>query len=181
LLLYWRCMQQRKLEELKLQVRMAGGKIEDEEENNTRKRQAEAWQHDPLAGFPDDIEYFTRGQCQNKIAISKRHGEKWPPGMLWDTYRMNACLGNHGRAARRCAMNDVLWERYCQAVQKGSPLQLETVRRMVLVDTLRRKLYPPDYRGGGEEPPPAEYLEALKQSGEYAQIMMQIDHAMREA
>lgn len=173
--LYWRYLQERKVEEIKQQIRMLGGKVEDEKTLEDKKRLAERKVRDPLADFPNDIEYLTEFQCKEKVNISQRFGKKWPPKKIWNTYRMQACLGKLGLVARRATMNDTLWEMWLRAIDLGKSLSLDDLKKRIKFDYARSKLYPPDYTGDGSEPPPQEYLEKLKARGELAKIYAEME------
>ena len=171
---YWINLQKRKVEELKTQAAFAGIDISGKEEKERKAQQAREKLTDPLSNFPEDVEYFDEKGCKGKERISVRARNRLPLEQQWPKYRTECCLGKYGRAARRCSMNHVLWGRYLESVQQGHPLPLGVVKAMVEFDFVRKKLYPPDYRGAGTEPPPAEYLAQLQKSGVYSDIMRQL-------
>lgn len=173
--LYWKYLQERKVEEIKQQIRMLGGKVEDEKTLKNKKEMAERKVKDPLADFPNDIEYLTESQCKEKVNISQRFGKKWPHEKIWDTYRMQACSGRFGLVARRASMNDTLWGMWMKAVSLGKGLTLDDLKKRIKFDYARSKLYPPDYSGDGSDPPPQEYLEKLKARGELAKIYAEME------
>jgi len=73
-------------------------------------------------------------------------------------------------------MNDTLWSRY---IRHGDKLTLEDIKRMILFDVKRRELYPPDYKGEGNEAPPSEYLKELKSKGKLEEIYGDLDRLGR--
>lgn len=157
---------------------MLGGSVDDktdqeiiDEESKTK----EMLKH-PLAGFPDDIRYFTKKQCRDKITITKRFKGRIAKESRWDEYRMEACLGEHSLVAKRCSMNDVLWGR----LMAHSGLLLEDIKKMVMFDIKRKELYPPGYKGVGREPPPVEYLKQLKSEGKLDEINKELNEIMRK-
>jgi len=177
--LYWSNLQKRKIEELKIRIKMLGGQInEGDEDKGEMEEDVKARLADPLKDFPDDIKYLNERQCKAKIGITNRFGGRMAEEKRWDERRMRACLGKLGPVARRCAMNDVLWGRF---LKYGDSLTLDDVKRMVFFDIKRRELYPPDYRGTGEEPPPEEYLAALRAQGRLDAIYSELDRLSSKA
>ena len=169
-------MQRRKLEELKMQIRLAGGNPDNDDidiNKESGKKEAEERLKNPLKDFPDDIRYLTPDMCGNKIDISNKYHDKMAKEKIWDRLRADACLGKHGVVAKRCSMNDVLWSRY---VEHGDKLTLDDIKRMILFDAKRRELYPPDYKGSGAEPPPEDYLDKLKADGKLEAIYSELDN-----
>ena len=167
-------MQERKLQEIKMQAAFAGVNLDDKKPKN--KKDAEDRLKSPLKNFPDDIEYLSANDCDVKIRIT--NDPKLPLAMeqKWDSYRKDCCTGKYGRAPKRCSMNDVLWGRYLKSVEAGKPLIIDIIKIMVEFDMVRRELYPKDYKGHPEEPPPEEYLKELKSSGKYIGILQKLDN-----
>lgn len=155
-----------------------GGDVDEHADKDiaAAKKDAEERLKNPLKDFPYDIEYLSAHACRQKIEISQRFKGRMAKNKVWDNFRMGACLGKHGIVAKRCSMNDVLWGRY---LKYGDKLTLEDIKRMILFDAKRRELYPPDYRGDGEEPPPVEYLEQLKREGRLDKIYNELDEIGR--
>lgn len=171
--LYHKYLEKRKLEELKMQVRLAGGTVpEDEEDLETAKARAEEKLHNPMKDFPNDINYLSLDACKRKVEISAKFEGKIEKDKIWDMPRMNACLGKYGIVAKRCSMNDILWDRY---LQHGDALTIDEIKKMILFDAKRRELYPQDYNGTGEEQPPQEYLDKLKAEGKLDAIYKELD------
>lgn len=162
-----------------MQAAFAGVDVSSWEEKEKKAQQAREKLVDPLSKFPDDVEYFDKKGCQGKEQISARTGDRLPLEQQWAEYRTECCLGKYGKAARRCSVNHVLWGRYLESVQRGHPLPLDVVKAMVEFDLVRKKLYPPDYRGDGVESPPPEYLAQLQKSGVYSDIMGQLTEITR--
>lgn len=174
-------MQKRKLEELKMQIRLAGGdpdKGNHEDIADNKKREAEERLKDPLKDFPNDIRYLTPEMCQNKIDISNRYTGRIAKEKVWDKFRAEACLGKHGIVAKRCSMNDVLWSRFAE---HGDKFTLDDIKKMILFDAKRRELYPPDYKGDGTEPPPQEYLDKLRKDGKLETIYAELNNLSKKA
>ena len=46
---------------------------------------------------------------------------------------------------------------------------------MVEFDMVRRELYPSDFKGDENSPPPESYLNELKSSGKYTEILQRLD------
>ena len=174
--LYWKYLQKRKLEELKMQIRLAGGTVPDDEPSKDARKKAEERLQNPLKDFPCDIKYLSPDMCRHKVDISRKYYGKISKEKVWDDFRTMACLGKHSLVAKRCSMNDTLWSRY---LKHGDALTLDDVKRMILFDAKRRELYPPDYRGTGEEPPPVEYLEKLKSDGRLEPIHNELNEIAR--
>jgi len=176
--LYWKYLQERKLEDLKRQIRLLGGRVD---EKTIEQKEAEAKKKliDPLWNFPEDIEYFDGVQCRQKISVSNRFGLNWPKEKLWNDYRMNACLGKYGIVAKRASMNDVLWGLWLTAYEKGKELLLDDLKKRIKYDLIRRKLYPDDYMGDGSDPPPVEYLKKLKEQGSLFKIYTEMAEAVK--
>ena len=143
-----------------------------------QKQLAEKWLEDPLYGFPNDIEYFTRKQIGDKIGITKRFGNRMAPERRWDEVRARACIGRMGAAARRCSMNDKLWSIWNRSRAKGVTLTLETVKKMIRIDIKRSKLYPPGWTDDSVSPP-EWYLDELRKKGMLDGILSAIDEAAR--
>lgn len=171
--MYWKYLQKRKLSELKMQIRIAGGTL-PEDNNDLCSSEKEALERvkNPLKDFPYDIKYLSQSECKSKVEISARFEGKIPKEKIWDKFRGDSCLGKHGIVAKRCSMNDVLWERY---VKHGDALTLEEIKRMIRFDVKRRELYPPEYKGVGDEQPPAEYLDKLRKDGKLEAIYNELD------
>lgn len=174
--MYWWYMQKRKIREAEDQIRLMWGEVPSDKAKASmeKKELAEKWQEDPLYGFPDDIGYLDSRHVGIKLRITKRFGEKLAPEKRWDQERADSCLGKRGVVARRCSMNDALWEKWRQSITEGNPLRLETVRKMVQCDILRSKLYPPGWTDD-KSPPPSEHLEKLRQEGKLEPIYTEID------
>lgn len=172
--LYWSKFQERKAQEIKLQASFAG--IDLEEKTKEQKlAEAKAKAEDPLKDFPYDMSYLTEADCNAKIRITNDPKLNFPAEQKWDDYRKNCCLGKFGIEAKRCSMNDVLWKRYVQAIQVGRPLNLDTIKNMVMFDMARSELYPKNYKGSPDAPPPENYINELKASGKYMEIIQRLD------
>jgi len=174
--LYWHYLNKRKVREAKDQIRLMWGETPDEKASKALKQKelAERWQKDPLYGFPNDIRYFTRDQAMQKVKITERFGEKIAPRSRWGMERVRACVGELGIVARRCSMNDLLWDTYSRAKHEGVELTLDTVRRMIEYDILRSQLYPPGW-SDDTVPPPKEFLEELQKQGKLKRIYAEMD------
>jgi len=174
--MYWHYLNKRKVREAKDQVRLMWGESPEETADRTSSQRelAEMWQKDPLYGFPNDIVYFTRSEAMQKVKVTQRFGDKIAPRSRWDMERVRACMGELGLVARRCSMNDVLWEKYLQSKQQGVRLTLDTVRKMVRYDILRSQLYPPGW-SDDTVPPPQEFLERLRKQGRLQKIYAEMD------
>ncbi len=144
--------------------------------DGARRDSALKWQEDPLYGFPNDIEYFNRDQIEAKISVSKRFGNKILSDHRWDKDRGAACLGRYGAVARRCSMNDKLWGIWQAARRKGIALKLEDVKKMILIDIKRSRLYPPGWRDADANPP-QWYIDKLQAEGKLEQIFKEIGEA----
>lgn len=173
--LYWRYLNRRKLKELERQATVMWGYDPRKKKRADRQRfLAEKWQEDPLYGFPNDIEYFNKGQVESKMAVSRRFWNKMAPERRWDKERGMACLGRFGAVARRCSMNDRLWEIYTEAKHKGVKLTLENVKKMLTVEIKRSKLYPPNWKDDRADPP-EWYLDELRKKGVLEKILKEVD------
>lgn len=162
-----------------MRAAFAGVDVGGWENKEEKKKQAQAKIDDPLLGFPDDVDYLNESECKAKEQISARTGNVLSLEQRWTEYRSECCLGKHGKAAMRCSVNHALWGRYLESVQQGHPLPLNVVRAMVEFDLVRRKLYPPDYKGDGSESPSAEYTMQLQKDRTYSEIMGQLTEITR--
>lgn len=171
-------MQKRKMQELKIQASLFGIEFPDEDAAAQKRKTIEKNIKDPLMDFPNDVVYCDAKDCDTKIRLSERL-KKRPLECQWDEYRKGCCLGNYGVVARRCSINDVLWGRYLSVREAGAVLSIDQVKAMVEFDIVRRKLYPANYKGRGNDSPPKEYIEELKKAGEYMKILQQLDDITR--
>jgi hypothetical protein len=177
--LYWFYLNRRKFKELERQaIVLWGYDPRKKKRQQKRKELAEKWQEDPLYGFPYDIEYLSKEQIMAKIAVSRRFWNKIAPEKRWDKERGEACLGRYGIVAKRCSMNDKLWGIYQKAKQRGVSLSLEEVRKMILLDIKRSKLYPPGWQDDTVDPP-EWYLEELREKGLLEKILKEIDEVAK--
>lgn len=141
----------------------------------TKLKEAEAKLQDPLKSFPDDVKYLNGKDCDVKIRLTNNPKLSLPFEQKWDEYRKTCCLGEYGMAARRCSMNNTLWGRYLKSIEVKKPLDLEIIKIMVEFDMARRELYPPDYKGSEDAPPPEDYVKEMKTSGKYSEIMQKLN------
>ena len=170
-------MQRRKFKELETQAMvMWGYDPKKKKEKDGQRELAEKWNEDPLYGFPNDVVYLTPQQIAAKMSVSRRFWKKLSPESRWDQKRADACLGRLGVVAKRCSMNDRLWVLYQSA--KDAPLSLADVKRMILIDIKRSKLYPPGWQNADTNPP-EWYLNELRQKGLLDGILKEIDEAAR--
>lgn len=157
------------------------------------KEEAERLIDDPLLEFPNDIEYLTETDVNEKIRFtemwqSKNSGE-WR-NFCWDELRANAALGDDP-AAQRAAQNDILWEKYLELRANGTEVGMEMIRKMVLFDAVRYRLYPntiqlqerhnyerknklPATKIDPDKPPPDWFTQQLQASGELEKILEQM-------
>jgi hypothetical protein len=175
--LYWHYLNRRKIKDLERQAMVMWG-YDPEKKRHSRKQRdmAEKWQEDPLYGFPNDITYFTRQQISQKMAVSRRFGNKLRPETKWDEDRGKACIGRYGIVARRCSMNDKLWGIYSQAKARNIILTLNDIKRMIAIDIKRSRLYPPGWTDDSVSPP-EWHLDKLRKEGKLDQILKEIEEA----
>jgi hypothetical protein len=145
---------------------------------NRQRDRALRWIEDPLFGFPNDIIYFDRGQIEAKVLVSRRFWKKLKVEARWDRERAEACIGRHGLVARRCSMNDKLWGIYQKAKGRRVVLTLEDIKKMILIDIKRSKLYPPGWTDDTVDPP-RWYLDKLKEQGLLDNVLKEIDDVGR--
>lgn len=177
--LYWHYQQKRIFKEVERQAIVQWGYDPKKSKGKDKKRMlAEKWNEDPMYGFPNDIEYLTPEQVSQKIAISVRFKERVLPEKRWDSERGDACLGKMGVVARRCSMNDKLWGLYKEAQRKGAALTFDHVKKMILIDIKRSKLYPPGWVDDTVDPP-GWYIERLRDEGKLDDILREIDQVAR--
>jgi len=173
--LYWYYLNKRKFKELERQaIVMWGYDPKKNKRAQKQKEMAEKWQEDPLYGFPNDIVYLNRREIEQKLAVSRRFGVKMKPEVRWDRERGESCIGRYGVVARRCSMNDKLWGIYQKAKQRNVTLRLEDIRKMILLDIKRSKLYPPGWTDDSVSPP-EWYLDELRSKGLLDHILRDID------
>ena len=173
--LYWFFLNKRKFKEIERQAMMMWGYDPGKRTQSRKQRDLAAkWIEDPLFGFPNDIIYFDRGQIDAKLSVSRRFWDKFREEARWDRLRAEACLGRQGIVARRCSMNDKLWGIYGKAKQRHVTLTLDDIKRMILIDIKRSKLYPPGWTDDSVDPP-EWYLEQLREQGLLDKILKEID------
>lgn len=175
--LYWHYLNKRKFKELERQaIVMWGYDPKKKKRSKKQKEMAEKWQEDPLYGFPNDIVYLEKKEIEQKTAISRRFAGRMRPEARWDRERGEACMGRLGIVARRCSMNDKLWEIYQKSKRGNVTLSLDDVKKMVMLDIKRSKLYPPGWTDDSVSPPDW-YLEELRGKGLLDQVLKEIDGA----
>lgn len=162
-----------------MQAAFAGVNL-DEAEGGTddpekKLKMAEAKLKNPLVDFPDDVKYLNAADCDVKIRLTNDPKLCLPFKQKWNSYRKDCCLGEYGKAARRCSVNDTLWERYLASAQAGRPISLEVIKGMVEFDMLRSELYPKNFKGSPGEDPPEYFINELKESGKYTDILQKLD------
>jgi hypothetical protein len=173
--LYWYYLNKRRFKELERQaIIMWGYDPKKRKRAQKQKQMAEKWQEDPLYGFPNDIAYLSRQEIEQKMAVSRRFFGRMKSETRWDRERGEACIGRYGLVARRCSMNDKLWGIYQKAKQRNVTLKLEDIRKMILLDIKRSKLYPPGWADDTVNPP-EWYLDKLRSEGILDQILREID------
>ena len=173
--MYWYYMQRRIFKEMERQAMVQWGyDPKAKKDRDSKKKMAERWLQDPLYAFPYDIEYFDYSQVAGKIAVSKRFWSKMAPEKRWDKGRADSCLGKYGIVAKRCSMNDKLWFFYKQAQTKKIPFTLGHVKKMIMIDIKRSKLYPPGWQDS-DASPPEWYLDKLRAEGQLDRILSEID------
>lgn len=75
-------------------------------------------------------------------------------------------------------MNDKLWGIWLRAKAIGASLTLDEVRRMILLDIKRSRLYPPGWQDDSVDPP-QWYVDELREKGTLDQILKEIDEATK--
>ena len=74
-----------------------------------------------LDEFPNDVKFFDREQVKQQqrywSGLSKEYAKRHPY-RVWDKVRGDACLGLYGDVAKRCSMNDDLWELWSKSGQR---------------------------------------------------------------
>ena len=177
--LYWFYLQRRIVKDMEHQMTvMWGYDPAQAKQNKNQKLLAQRWLKDPLFAFPDDITYFNPSQIGNMLGVSRRFGPKMTPEKRWTQERADACSGKYGRAARRCSMNDKLWRLYQISKKRGLPLTLPDIKKLILIDIKRSKLYPPGWTDDTASPP-EWYLKELRQKGILEGILKEIDQVTR--
>jgi hypothetical protein len=177
--LYWYYLNKRKFKELERQaIVMWGYDPKKKKRAQRQKEMAEKWQEDPVYGFPNDIVYLNRQEIEQKMAICRRFCGRMKPDTRWDRERGEACIGRFGLVARRCSMNDKLWGIWLRAKAIGASLTLDEVRRMILLDIKRSRLYPPGWQDDSVDPP-QWYVDELREKGTLDQILKEIDEATK--
>jgi hypothetical protein len=177
--LYWYYLNKRKFKELEREATVMWGYDPDKGKRSRKQKElAQKWIEDPLYGFSDDIIYLNRNEIEAKIAVSRRFWKKLKPESRWDRERGEACLGRHGLVARRCSMNDKLWGIYQRAKSRKVVLSLDDIKKMILLDVKRSRLYPPGWTDDSLDPP-KWYLDKLRQEGLLDTILREIDEAGR--
>ena len=173
--LYWYYLNKRKFKDLERQAVVMWGYDPKKKKQSQRQREmAEKWQEDPLYGFPNDILYLSRQEIEQKMAVSRRFGGKMKSEARWDRERGDACIGRYGMVARRCSMNDKLWGIYQKSKRRNVLLSLDDIKKMILIDIKRSKLYPPGWTDDSVSPPDW-YLDELRGKGLLDQILNEVD------
>jgi hypothetical protein len=177
--LYWHYLKRLKFKELEQQATIMWGYDPDKENKDRKKRElAEKGSQDPLYGFPNDIDYLGKDFIEQKISITNHFGERIKRESRWDQERGDACLGRYGMVARRCSMNDKLWGIYQKSKAKSVRLSLTDIKKMILIDIKRSKLYPPGWTDDTASPPDW-HLEKLRKEGLLEGILREIDEAAK--
>jgi len=193
LISFWKEIMRRRLDRFTLYAellgfgaKVKGGKVKTE----TEARQI---LQDPLADFPNDLDYFTDKEIEEKLRYASQRRARAHPRQLyalWTTERAQACRGNDP-VARRASMNDVLWGKYEELHRNGRVLTLEQLKCLVEVDVVRSRLYPnlvqlserhryerahklPLTVGDSDKPPPAWFVEQLQTQGELEHIVNEL-------
>jgi len=142
------------------------GRFPDDKDSSDKEVRAKAKARDPLAFFPKDVQYFTEKQCRDVqrhydkcLAIYEKRGDIERARAIgkkrWTEDRVNACLG-HDVVAKRCSMNDHLWEKW---LESGGSLTLKQVRGLIEFDVARSVLYRPT--DDPDAQPSPEYVKTL--------------------
>jgi hypothetical protein len=177
--LYFFYLNKRKFKELERQaIVMWGYDPKKSKKAEKQRKLAEKWQEDPLFGFPNDVIYLTRPQIEQKLGVTRRFGSRMKPEVRWDRERAEACVGRFGLVARRCSMNDKLWGIYQKARQENVVLNLGDIRRMILIDIKRSRLYPSGWIDDTHDPP-GWYIDQLKEKGLLNKIFAEIEEAAK--
>ena len=145
----WQLLQQRMIAEFKQKMRMQaamfGIDIDGKKKKKYSKEEAVKALENPVADFPNDIEYFNEKDVKERLKhaeVFKRNcPNRQPPVTVWNTERADACLGDDV-VAKRASMNDDLWVKYTELKSKGVALSVTALKRIVEFDALRAGLYP---------------------------------------
>jgi hypothetical protein len=173
--LFWHYLNKRKFKELERQAIVMWGYDPTKKDRSRKQRDmAIKWLEDPLFGFPNDIVYLSRVEIAQKLAVSRRFWSRMKPESRWDKERGESCIGRFGVVARRCSMNDKLWGIYQKAKQRNVVLKLDDIKKMILIDIKRSKLYPPGWIDDSVNPP-EWYLDELRKQGILEKILKDID------
>jgi len=154
-------------------TRLRSSRVEEKGNTSTLPSGAAHAQSKPpvlLENFPNDVVYWTEQQINGEMMLSKMraHSIATKPmseelrrrtkRKIWDEARKAACLGNDV-VAKRCSMNDCLWEKYTTVKAAGGTMTLKEVEKCIRYDLIRSELY----REGDDfdSPPNPEYLKQL--------------------
>ena len=169
---FYKTALEQEYEDLRRLAAMHGAELPPLHKNpETDEELARVKDNDPLLNFPFDVIYLTSQQCDEQILyydMLDKRGVEVEPFRVWDNRRKEACLGDD-MAARRCSMNNVLWEAYC----KNPSMSLSDVKRKIQFDITKSKLYPSGWHNY-TQPPPIEHIHKLKESGQFDLIMEQL-------
>lgn len=195
---YFHAHTERRVEEVKLQAQMSGfggllGAGGNKKNQKYTKEEAERLIDDPLLEFPNDIEYLTEADVNEKIRFTEmwrsKNGGTWRD-FCWDDFRAGAALGEDP-VARRAAQNDILWEKYLELRSNGIEMDMGMLRKLILFDAVRSRLYPNtiqlqerhNYERKNKlpmtvvdpaKPPPDWFTQQLQASGELEKILGQM-------
>jgi len=126
---------------------------------------------DFLYDFPHDVEYPTESMIRDNLKYWEDFEGEITPA-YWSSERADACRGNLGMIARRCSVNDLLWQEY----KKGLYTTQQALKCRIKIDHVRVACYPSKFirKDICVLPPPLDHLETLNSEGKLEVLMKQM-------
>ena len=127
---------------------------------------------DFLYDFPHDVEYPTETMIKGNLKYWEDY-EGEITTAYWNSERADGCRGNLGMIARRCSVNDLLWQEYKQGLYTTQ----QALKCRIKIDHVRVACYPTRFQRKDicKVPAPFDHLESLNSEGKLEILIKQMD------